>query len=95
MRNHLICVFLATFLALSANAAPLDDAREAGHVVETPDGFIKARPGAPAYIDALVKEINQRRYEAYKRIAEEHGISVEQVGAESYRKRMSSGDGRN
>lgn len=90
MRTYLICLIFAALFSVQAGAAPLDEAREAGYVVETPDGYIKAQPGAPDRIDLLVKDINQRRREAYKRIAQEHGISVEQVGKESYRKRMAA-----
>lgn len=84
---------LAILLALStgAFAISLDDARDNGYVVEMPDGYIKAQPGATAEVEQLVKEVNEKRLEVYKQIAEKHGVSVEQVAAESYRKRTSGG----
>jgi len=89
MRKYLTCLLLSLLVSVTANAASLDEARSKGYVVETPNGYIKAQPGAPADIDALVKDINAKRHQAYKKIADKNGISVEQVATESYRKRMS------
>jgi hypothetical protein len=75
-------------LSLNATAAPLDDAKRAGQVVEVPTGYIAATPDAPASVNALVTDINARRREAYERIAKKNGITTEQVATESYRKRM-------
>ena len=91
MRKLVSCFLIALMFSASAMAAPLDDARAKGYVVEMPNGYIKATPIAPADIDKLVKEINEKRKQVYQQIAEKHGISVEQVGAESYRKRVKDG----
>tara|TARA_R110002072_G_scaffold89232_3_gene199823 strand:+ start:1653 stop:1877 length:225 start_codon:yes stop_codon:yes gene_type:complete len=69
-------------------ASPLDDARNAGQIVEQPNGYVTASSSAPAEIKALAVDVNERRAEAYARIAKKNGISVEQVAAESYKKRI-------
>ena len=89
MQRLINCLILAAAISLPAFAAPLDDAREKGYVVELPTGYIKAQPGAPASIDKLVADINQKRKQAYEKIAEKNNITVEQVGKLSYQKRMS------
>jgi uncharacterized protein YdbL (DUF1318 family) len=90
MMTTIKTLLLSALLALSLNAAaaPLDDAKRAGHVIEVPTGYIKVTPEAPANINALVEDINKRRREAYERIGQRNGISADQVGAESYRKRV-------
>lgn len=91
MKKFIACLVAALIFSASALANPLDNARQKGYVVEMPNGYIKATRTAPADIDRLVSEINQKRKEIYQQIAKKHGISAEQVGAESYRKRMKSG----
>lgn len=78
---------VALFAAAVAVATPLDDAREAGLVTETPDGYVVAEEGAPKKVQQLVEDVNSRRREAYARIAAQTGATVEQVGRESYVKR--------
>jgi uncharacterized protein YdbL (DUF1318 family) len=84
--KHLLGAALLT-ISFAALASPLDDARDAGYVVELPTGYVAKANAAPASIAALVADINQRRKEAYERIARKNGITTEQVGAESYRHR--------
>ena len=81
---RILLISLALCVA-PAYADPLDDAKAAGHVIEAPDGYIKASKTAPASVNDLVKDINERRKQAYERIAKKNGISAEQVAAESYR----------
>jgi uncharacterized protein YdbL (DUF1318 family) len=85
-RTLLFSVLLA--LSFSAAAAPLDDAKRAGYVIEIPTGYVEATPEAPASTKALVDDINERRRQAYERIGQRNGITADQVGVESYRKRM-------
>ena len=86
-------LLLSLALAVApAYADPLDDAKAAGHVIESPDGYVKASKSAPASVNDLVKDINERRLQAYERIAKKNGISVEQVAAESYRIRHKKKD---
>ena len=68
-------------------ASPLSDAKEAGLVKETPDGYVTSAKGASEKIQKLVQDVNKRRLEAYRKIADKNGISVEQVGHESYQRR--------
>lgn len=85
-RTLLFSVLLA--LSFSAAAAPLDDAKRAGYVIEIPTGYVEATPEAPASIKALAEDINERRRQAYERIGQRNGITADQVGVESYRKRI-------
>tara|TARA_R110002110_G_scaffold279620_4_gene494561 strand:+ start:886 stop:1113 length:228 start_codon:yes stop_codon:yes gene_type:complete len=68
-------------------ASPLDDARDAGQIVELPTGYVEVIASAPAKVKALAAEVNSRRKDAYERIAKKNGITPEQVAAESYKKR--------
>jgi uncharacterized protein YdbL (DUF1318 family) len=85
-RTLLFSVLLT--LSFSAAAAPLDDAKRAGYVIEIPTGYVEATPEAPASTKALVEDINKRRRQAYERIGQRNDITADQVGVESYRKRM-------
>ena len=84
-------VLLTTFTCMNLVASPLDDAREAGQIIETSDGYVKAAAGVPAAdITVLVADINKRRQEAYAKIAKKNGLPAKQVGEESYRKRIAN-----
>ena len=83
-------VLLTTFTCMNLIASPLDDAREAGQIIETSDGYVKAAAGVPADITALVTDINKRRQEAYAKIAKRNGLPAKQVGEESYKKRTAN-----
>ena len=88
MRTIIACVVLTMALvATPLSANPLDDARDTGQVIETPDGYTKAHGKVPADIHALVRDINKRRQQAYAKIAKKNGIAIEQVAQESYRQR--------
>jgi len=69
-------------------ASPLDDARNAGQVVEKSDGYVKASGSVAPNVQKLVADVNKRRKSAYQKIAKKNGITIEQVAAESYRQRM-------
>ena len=89
MRIIIACLTLSmTLMATTVFAGPLDDARDSGQVIETPDGYIKADGEVPQEIVALVKDINKRRKQAYTKIATKNGIEVDQVARESYKKRI-------
>ena len=78
-------LILAFCLALPAMAMSLDEAKNAlesaksqGLVGETPTGYLAAvNSGAKA--QEIVSAINDARREAYKKIAEKHGIAVTKV----------------
>ena len=88
MKKFVTLLLAGLLFSAAAWANPLDDARQKGYVVEMPTGYIKAAPNAPADVDKLVEEINAKRKAVYEEIAQKHGITAEQVGAESYRKRV-------
>jgi uncharacterized protein YdbL (DUF1318 family) len=87
LAKNLTITFCCTIFAFHLMASPLSDAKSAGLVKEVPDGYVVALGTATPEIDALVKDINQRRKAAYAKIAKQTGITVEQVGQESYTKR--------
>jgi len=79
----------ATYFALGApgaHAASLDQAKSQGMVCELPTGYLKATGSATGDVQALVKEINAGRKAEYSRIANEHGVTPEQVGKLTARK---------
>jgi len=74
---------LAVMLALSlstAHAINLDQAKNQGMVCELPTGYLKATANATPEVSKMVNDINARRRAEYKRIAEQHGVTSEQVG---------------
>jgi uncharacterized protein YdbL (DUF1318 family) len=68
------------FLALPAQAGPLEDAKRQGMVGERADGYLGAPPGAKG-ADGLIGEINAKRRQAYGDIAVRNGTSSDAVGA--------------
>lgn len=85
-----VALFGLVLMTGAVQAAPLDDARNAGHIVELATGYVEAKASAPAAVKALAEDVNKRRKAAYERIAKKNGITVEQVAAESYRQRVGS-----
>ena len=83
-------LLLTTFISMNLLASPLDDAREAGQIIETSNGYVKAKAGVPADVTALAADINTRRQEAYTKIAKKNGLTAKQVGEESYKKRTAN-----
>ena len=90
MRTFITSVtLLVALVTIQIQASPLDDARNAGQVEEMPNGYIMATAHGKASSDvsSLVTDVNQRRRDAYGKIAEKNNISVDQVASESYKKR--------
>ncbi|HJN49714.1 MAG: DUF1318 domain-containing protein [Pseudomonadales bacterium] len=85
---RLTTMLVLLVVAADGWASPLSDAKAAGLVLESADGFVVSAKSAPVKIQKLVADINKRRHEAYKKIADKNGISVEQVGRESYVRRQ-------
>lgn len=71
----------ALLLALPAAAAPIDDAKAAGHLGEQADGYLGVPPGAPASARALADEINAQRAKHYGEIASRNGTDPAAVAA--------------
>jgi uncharacterized protein YdbL (DUF1318 family) len=80
MNKTLITIALAgTFLAFPAMALDLQDARRQGAVGEKPNGYVAAIKNSPE-VEALVKDINDKRKTEYQKISGENGQSAEVVG---------------
>jgi len=88
MRRTCHRIGIAALLALALLAVPsgfaladqLGDAKQAGKVGERPDGYLGVvEKNAGAQVQALVEEINAKRREEYRAIAEKRGISVKAV----------------
>lgn len=73
---------LAFMLVCSAQALALglDAAKSQGLVGEQPNGYLGVVKATPAAVQ-LVSDINGKRRQAYARIAQQNGITVEQVEA--------------
>ena len=82
-----ITILLLAVISMSSQGSTLDDARNAGQVMETPDGYVTAKGDVPRQVKALVADVNKRRLAAYKKIAVQNNVSVEEVASESYLKR--------
>ena len=62
--------------------ADLGDAKRSGSVGERADGYLGlVKPGAPTDVEALVKEINNKRRARYQGIAAENDLTLDQVQA--------------
>jgi hypothetical protein len=85
--RNLTVSFCCILFAANLMASPLSDAREAGFIKELSNGYVASKGKVTATIEALVKTVNQRRKTAYQNIAKQNGLSVQQVGQESYAKR--------
>ena len=73
-------VLMAGLLGISALlwALDLDAAKGQGLLGEQPDGYLGVVKATPDAVE-LAADVNQRRREAYQRIALQNGITVEQV----------------
>ncbi len=67
-------------LPLAAHAINLDQAKNQAMVCEQPNGYLKPTGSATPEVSNLVKDINSKRKAEYARIAEEHGVTAEEVG---------------
>lgn len=80
LRQFLFLLLLGA--AGAAQAVELDEAKRAGLVGETLEGYLAVVDGSPSpEVAALVTEINARRRAEYERIARDNGIDLEQVEA--------------
>lgn len=78
--TSLVLVFL--LWAASAQAITLQEAKAEGLVGEQRDGYIGFVVSGPSSeLRALVTEVNNQRRSRYREIAQQRGISVEQVAA--------------
>lgn len=75
--RHLLFAVTLVF-AGAAFALDLDSAKTQGLVGEQPNGYLGVVKATPEAVE-LASEINEKRRQAYLRIARENGISLEQV----------------
>lgn len=76
----MLCIFSG-----QAFAQTLDEAKSAGMIGEKRDGYIGlVQPNAPAAVVALINNVNAQRRERYQQIANENGISVQEVAQLAY-----------
>lgn len=64
--------------SMQALALGLDAAKNQGLVGEQPNGYLGVVKSTPVAVQ-LVSDINGKRHQAYERIAQQNGITVEQV----------------
>jgi uncharacterized protein YdbL (DUF1318 family) len=75
-----VCVvILWTAVASSAFALSLDEAKANGLVGEKPNGYLGAVNPSNAEALALIKDVNQKRRQAYEDIAKRNGTNVQAV----------------
>src|SRR5699024_7311269 len=76
LRYLLFAVLLVC--SLQALALGLDSAKQRGLVGEQPSGYLGVVKATPEVVQ-LVSDVNDKRRQAYERIARKNGISVDQV----------------
>lgn len=81
-----ITVFLFSMLVVpAAFAITLQEAKSQGLVGEQRDGYVGfVVNNVPAEVSELVRQVNEERRQRYQQIAQENGITVDQVRALAY-----------
>ena len=95
VKTFVLSAVLVLGLAGGAFAMDLDAAKRQGLVGERPDGYIGAVVGGRGDVQALVKDINNRRRAQYQAIAQRNGTSlsaVEQVVGQKLISRAAPGE---
>lgn len=64
--------------SMQALALGLDAAKSQGLVGEQPNGYLGVIKATPQAVE-LASEVNDKRRQAYERIAQKNGITIEQV----------------
>ncbi len=90
MRN-LVLALTGIFALTTSNcmAISLDEARSKGHVCEDSLGFVQPTSGGADVKDMTVT-INAKRLNAYKKSAQDKGVSLQQVQKAAARKLQGS-----
>ena len=82
----LASIILILFLATSASALELGEAKSQGLVGETPSGYLASVTASPpGEVKKLIDDVNMKRRAQYQKIAEANGTplsAVEKVAAE-------------
>lgn len=84
--THCFSLFLALMLLSSAAfAVTLQEAKDQGLIGERRDGYVGfVADNVPPDVRALVQSVNNQRRDRYQEIAQENGITVEQVAAVAF-----------
>jgi hypothetical protein len=84
--NSLITIFVFTMTLVSiAHAITLQEAKSEGFVGEQRDGYVGiVNNSASAEIQTLLNDVNSQRRQRYQQIAQQNGLSVDQVAALAY-----------
>lgn len=83
-RNHILCIItliLVSILSITpAFALSLEEAKSNGLVGEQTNGYLGTVPPNPPHeVISLVNDINQKRQQAYKEIAEKNKTDLQKV----------------
>ena len=74
--------FLLVLTPLSALGSTLGEAKQQGWLGERPDGYLGlVKPSAPSKTVKLMKDINRKRQDVYKKIASKNGTTLSSVEA--------------
>jgi len=84
--QHTLAIILSCllffFTPLMAFGVTLDEAKQQGSLGERPDGYLGlAKPPATPDVISLMKDINNKRRDVYKGIAEKNGTALSAVEA--------------
>lgn len=72
---------LLALVAAPAASLTLDQAKSQGLLGEQADGYVGVVDGGSAEAKSLAKDVNQKRRQSYKEIADKRGTSVDAVAA--------------
>ena len=79
-RFSLVLALMVFAVATTGWAADLSSAKADGWIGEKPDGYIGlVRNDAPPDVQALVRDVNERRRAEYERIAQRQGAPLSEV----------------
>ncbi|MGR5064647.1 YdbL family protein [Photobacterium sp. DNB22_13_2] len=82
-----VLLFLLSFIAFSAFALNLQQAKDQGLVGEANTGLISPITARPSQeVRSLVTKVNKRRTNTFKKISVSHGLTVKEVGHIAHKK---------
>ncbi|MCQ1056947.1 YdbL family protein [Photobacterium sp. DNB23_23_1] len=85
--TRVLLFLLSFFIAFSAFALNLQQAKDQGLVGEANTGLIAPITARPSQeVRSLVAEVNKRRTNTFKRISVSHGLTVKEVGHIAHKK---------
>ncbi len=91
LTQALATLLLLFALAPTALAVTLQEAKDQGLIGEQTAGYIGlVVASAPADVRALIQDVNNQRRERYQQIAQQNGISVEQVAGLAYERAVAA-----